>query len=612
MIEEQVTSSRAYQLGYPYVAELNTLPNGHLELDLNEAQDPSTNQVIKTQDQIDSVFENAAGVVLYYTTGSEDLEATYKDDAARERNSPTYEASYRAKKFTIDPEKIPNSIGARFFGMAETSVPGGPYSTVLSEPEDNAPADVKEKFKDQFMSGVFREARVLEPGQTVTDLMVKFRKSKEPGVENAHMCVGVFDQLSYLAHYNEDGSEKTQTVNYFHNGQAATQEVPTIFIDKSVNYSTIPLYTDKTMAEEGNATEALKFKGNTFTPTSFFVQEKGIITARDKDLSYKAWFDIEFTELYSIGGNYPPDSDGKIVKYAAGPGRFVPRKKLNSSSEEVVDTVGWAGARAKGFPYALRAAHGGAAAANKDLTPNDTFKMPIINSGRNIKSIKFDYFVEQFGTPAERDFNKDWRIKISNDDGDLGKQWRSGDSHSWKSPVSDVVYSELTIEFFEPLSKNIYLPFLDMTVNGLGRTKKGYPPRHPYPYIDEARFTVADAFSMSNQSNLYSQIRQADLITDAVAGKDFFDQAAINIHGPEDAYTNPLYLDVDPNLYQTNVEVISQASVFANKGRSFQIVETHPEYLKIQIFHGSESAQFIGSNIRIFGGILENSLHSQV
>ena len=593
LIEEQVTPSRAYQLGYPYLAELNTLPNGHLELDLNEAQDPSTNQVIKTQDQIDSVFENAAGVVLYYTTGSEDLEATYESEEARKRESPTYVASYRAKKFTIDPEKIPNSIGARFFGMAETSTPGGPYSTVLSEPEDN-----KEEFKDQFMSGVFRKAIPLEPGQTVPDLMVEFQKSKEPGVENAHMCVGVFDQLSYLAHYNEDGSAKTQTVNYFHNGQAATQEVPTIFIDKSVNYSTIPLYTDKVMPEEGNVTESMKFKGNTFTPTSFFVQEKGIITARDKDLTYKAWFDIEFTELDSTGGSYPAVGGIAAVEYPGGPGKFVPRKNVSEIvGTTQADTGGWIGGRLKGYPYVL--GQGG----DVDVTPNDTFKMPIIKSGRNIKTIKFDYFIKQAGSVKERSvlFSKSHKEKISNDQGVRGKQWRHNNNASWGMLQTDLVYSVLTIDFFEPLSKSSYLPFLDMTVKRNGEVFH----KHPFPYIEEARFQIGTVLEYQN-----AQLPHDNFL------RDFYTEIAIDQYNTVadqlgyDPGGGPI-IHTDPYAGYTPPEIVETTAI-AHKGKSFQIIETNPTYVKILIYHGSESAQTLSDDIRIFGGILENSLHSQV
>jgi len=289
----------------------------------------------------------------------------------------------------------------------------------------------------ELMSGVFRDYVLLEEGQTVTDLAIKFQKSKIKGVENSQVCMGVFDQLSYLANFNEDNTPKTTTVNYFkHDGTAATYNTPNIFTDPEIKFSSIPLITDKS----ANGNPSFLAEENSFSPTSFFVLEKSIITARDKDLAYKAWFDIEIAEFFSLGDT--------SKDFKGGIGQFVPMDARKAAGQNI----------------------------------NDEFKKPTILRARNIKSVDITYgqFRKALRSDAVEDFN-------------LTPSWAyNGDCFSF-----------LTIEFFEPLSRSNYLPDIKINVNQFPRaygmatfygpisqteesesvgTSASY--RNPYPSVD--------------------------------------------------------------------------------------------------------------------------------
>jgi len=426
---EYVSPTRAFQLDYPYLAQLDTEPNGYMKLNLDVSEDQATNEVIKTEEEIETIFNNARGLVFYYTTGSEDLENVGTAD------DPDLQATLLAKQFSIDPAVIPDSANARNFGLAKYK-DGNTEKTVNaivmgSTDEEEAQTEA------ELMSGVFRDYVLLEEGQTVTDLAIKFQKSKIKGVENSQVCMGVFDQLSYLANFNEDNTPKTTTVNYFkHDGTAATYNTPNIFTDPEIKFSSIPLITDKS----ANGNPSFLAEENSFSPTSFFVLEKSIITARDKDLAYKAWFDIEIAEFFSLGDT--------SKDFKGGIGQFVPMDARKAAGQNI----------------------------------NDEFKKPTILRARNIKSVDITY--GQFRKTLRSDAVEDF---------DLTPSWAyNGDCFSF-----------LTIEFFEPLSRSNYLPDIKINVNQFPRaygmatfygpisqteesesvgTSASY--RNPYPSVD--------------------------------------------------------------------------------------------------------------------------------
>ena len=96
---EYVSPTRAFQLDYPYLAQLDTEPNGYMKLNLDVSEDQATNEVIKTEEEIETIFNNARGLVFYYTTGSEDLENVGTAD------DPDLQATLLAKQFSIDPKR---------------------------------------------------------------------------------------------------------------------------------------------------------------------------------------------------------------------------------------------------------------------------------------------------------------------------------------------------------------------------------------------------------------------------------------------------------------------------------------------------------------------------
>ena len=303
----------AFNRDYPYLASLKTFPNGHSQLAIDESESSQEGNFILTQTQIDDIFAEAAGIVFYYTTGNEDLYEVHKDG---DPNAPVIDriALWRAPQFTIDQNAITSSISGRYFGNIEAGTVAQTGASVLIRP---SPVTFLQRCQPtQTTQPSWRDYRLLEPGQKVSEFLFQFAKSKVVSVDNAQFCIGAFDQLSYLAHFNDDGSPKTKTVTYTRTPPAeagdpdpdpnATQEIPTIFTDRNIEFSKLATTVHVDSAENTN----VAFGGNsggrfktTQSPTSFLVVEESMITTKDKDLSFKAWCDFSFEPLRVIDTN---------------------------------------------------------------------------------------------------------------------------------------------------------------------------------------------------------------------------------------------------------------------------------------------------------------------
>ena len=473
-----VSSDQAYKRDYPYVAELTTLTNGHMYLNLNESRNTSTNEVIKNQEEIDAIFSEARGIVYYYSTGSEDLTpVTFVDDttSADFGNSIGGEARDRAKQFEINPSKIQSSIDSRFYGMAADLANETVSSLIVG-----VSAAEQALSESLLMSGVFRDFKVLEPGESIANnLEIKAELTKAKGVENAQVSIGVFDQISYLAHFNEDGSEKTETVTYNRKRSdgstyQGTQEVPTIFTDPNIKFSTIPSHPEKSFTD----------KNNTFSPTSFFVIEESMITSRDKDLAYKAWAEIEFNEFDST---------------VYGPGGFVPDKEDREANSFVNKRRGSA-----------------ASAASLLVSPNFI--------GRNIKNVSI--YVSENNGGFEVDHWKE--NSFDSIDHALSSTWGNAPNASMLSDLSkeysvgpsDFCASKIIIELYEPLSKSQYLITQDLNIanyfildDETGEAKYAFevPMKDPRPQLS----SISEASSSYIQGALQSL---ADSTNSAING----------------------------------------------------------------------------------------------
>ena len=427
-----VSTEVAFNRDYPYLASMKTFPNGWTQLTLDESESSQEGNFILNQTQINDIFAEAAGIVYYYTTGNEDVvEVNSAGNVITTPGSEAIagiEARLRAPQFTIDPSKIPLSISGRKFGNVPDEGGGAAQkaASVLIQPNTETLDEVdvpgyNETNKENAI--VFRDYTLLEPGQKVSDLLAKFpgvsRKSKNVNVDNAQFCIGVFDQLSYRAHFNDDGSPKTKTVTYTQTDPDggtdanATEAIATIFTDPNIKFSKLATTVIVDSTENTNLNFG-KFK-TTESPTSFLVVEESMITTKDKDLSYKAWCQFSFEPLRPLVGN--PDVPGG-----------------NKSFWHAEESTWFKGAGEGSFRWDLSEIGQDQAGGVTKTSNIKQIDKPTLK-GRNIKDVRIlensvYYIIEKYGS-------------------------LSGEVDEKRTGHYPLLTSTLEIEFYEPLNSNV-------------------------------------------------------------------------------------------------------------------------------------------------------------
>jgi|6_EtaG_2_1085325.scaffolds.fasta_scaffold00971_3 hypothetical protein len=465
-----VSTEEAFNRDYPYLASIKTFPNGWTQLAIDESESSQEGNFILNRTQIDDIFAEAAGIVYYYTTGNEDVvEVNSAGNAITKPETETVAnrlALWRAPQFTIDPSKIPLSISGRKFGNVPGTEGGAAQkaASVLIQPNTETLDGVdvpgyNETNKENAI--VFRDYILLDPGQKVSDLLRMLpgagQKSKNVNVDNAQFCIGAFDQLSYLSHFNNDGSAKTKTVTYtsknpdgeggFIIDPNATYDVPTIFTDGNIKFSKIGSKVEITNA----ANDSIGFGGNlnaryktTESPTSFLVVEESLITTKDKDLSYKAWFDFNFQPHLTKGGE------------AYFPTQYKQKDWFLSAESKYV----------MGSLYALTNA--GIAHFDKNETiGTQNIKQGYILNARNISNIQI--IENRVKGPALRDPINHFRDKFTTSES-------IGVHSMWAMLYSTII----KVSFYEPLNTTKQpTPILQVYSNvGLEDTEQNYKTAH--------------------------------------------------------------------------------------------------------------------------------------
>jgi hypothetical protein len=321
---------QAYLRNYPYLATAAVYADGTLNLRMEESRS-STDDVILDSNQISDAFSEVAGIVYYFTTGDNTL-IDVEDGGVI-----TFNNSNLAPLFTIQRNNIPNSINLgnmainkkvpnlvgnmqrQSTAVADTgeakaeleALPwdnttqydagtlvshGGYVWKALIENQNVAPV-FGTTWRPYWMTtnvAAFRNFALLE-GKDPANITIPFPAIGDPRVSNIHLCVALFDKLSLLRYFKSDGvTPKRETVTTANSNPAVSQNIPLLFTDDSLNFSTLPQKIMPSAESQWSPEEtALDDKSITAEGRSLPLKELSIVSSAQGAGSYKAWFDFE-------------------------------------------------------------------------------------------------------------------------------------------------------------------------------------------------------------------------------------------------------------------------------------------------------------------------------
>jgi hypothetical protein len=298
-----LTPTGGYVRNYPYTASAAAYTDGTLKISIEPSIDSAGNRIL-SESALSDIFNDIQGIVYYYSTGNN----TMID--AIDNGQVMFEPLNKSPYFNLDKTAIAGSQAFGYLGSVAYNKSAG--GTAYWEPPVAKPAGWRSKKPDQTNMKTMRWYH--DFGGTIPDLsditIGKFPSLGSSLVDNIYLTIGFYDSLSTLQHFDEDGVPKTviidnsssspSQIHYEDPTQAGfpaetgPQEVPTILLDPSINFSTIP--TDLWEGMEADAKrEILKFDPQRMLQeegTPVFLKERSLITDGQSALAYRAWFDV--------------------------------------------------------------------------------------------------------------------------------------------------------------------------------------------------------------------------------------------------------------------------------------------------------------------------------
>ena len=274
---EFIRPENAFDLKYPYVASAFIYPNGYLEVKLNNSTNANGENISK-EDEIDTFFNNTAGVVFYYTTG--DNTQNYVN------NVPT--ALNKAPIFTVDTSKL-NETNNKGLQSLVTPATYNAEGEVVNDAAAFGGLVNLEGYTGLAVNGgavlpqVHRGFYLFNDSDSLDSLTIPFPNISRPEVENIQLIFAYFDNLHLLSAFQEDGD----TPILLDKGGVNTAK---IFSEDSFNYSS----SVKAEAPAEFNTFAETYPANMVIQpiNSLFLNENSVNSAGDSALAFRGWVEV--------------------------------------------------------------------------------------------------------------------------------------------------------------------------------------------------------------------------------------------------------------------------------------------------------------------------------
>ena len=337
---QYLSPENAYLNNLPYLAQAYIYPDGWLQTNMLLSQSTTgtlveIGGVAQDEQEVEKRFNNAEGMVYYYTTGDNSVTfVDQTDDAGVTTSNPQLANSAPAFNLDLKDTFLDSADNAgtvqqlskngedniAFGGIVNAGKAGNiklPTGTIKSGTEyiitvagvlgeaDNDFEDLGSTSNDvgtPFLAdqdGTMRTGRAVlsapqgnvhrgfylfSDSDSMEALRIPFPDISRPLVQNIQLSYALFDGLHLLSAFESDGATpKTTTKNT--NDQSNVRTVKNIFTEKNMNFSqaTAPLASDIMMAAD------------TFNPTmkgvsqSIYLTESSVQSAGDAALGFRAW-----------------------------------------------------------------------------------------------------------------------------------------------------------------------------------------------------------------------------------------------------------------------------------------------------------------------------------
>ena len=291
-----LTPDVAFLNNMPYLAKANVFPDGWLQTSMLLSEKDgvivSENGVAQDAEEIGKRFNNAEGMVYYYTTGDHTVGYVKTEDSKGEITEIP-QLTNSAPAFTLDMTSLLLS-GDDNAGTEQALRKNGDGQNVAFGGIVNAAKESNQKGDDDVAGNVHRGFYLFSEGDSLEALRIPFPKIGDPRVSNIQLSYALFDDYHLLSAFEPDGATpKKENKPVTDSSASNAGSVQKIFTEKNMNFSqaTAPMVSNDQIstAQGSTATFGTHLKG---ISQSIYLSESSVRSAGDAALGFRAWGSI--------------------------------------------------------------------------------------------------------------------------------------------------------------------------------------------------------------------------------------------------------------------------------------------------------------------------------
>ena len=281
-----------FNRNYPYKATARLITEGGINITIEEVENKEGESTI-TAEEADKFFNDARGVVYYFTTGDAQTETT-EDTTTFSNLSPQFDLDIEKQKsnnkYLLKSNKNIEEERASKIKNLEVAVDGGTQTKGVAF--DGVVTTNRLSAEDAAAdngSVVRRGFYLFEGGDTIGGFTIPFPIITREEVTNIQFCMAFFDSISFKRAFEQDSNlplfDKI-TVNN------ETKQLAKIFSDTKLNFSTLPLSIDAVYSIDNalstdKPTAFLNPLGTSFRMGEFNANSNAV-----SSLGYQAWGEV--------------------------------------------------------------------------------------------------------------------------------------------------------------------------------------------------------------------------------------------------------------------------------------------------------------------------------
>jgi len=370
---QYLSPENAYLNDLPYLAQAHIYPNGWLQTTMFLSESITgtiveIDGVVQDEVELEKRFNNAEGMVYYYTTGDNSViyvDQTDEDGVATSNpqlanpapafnldlnnaflnsndNVGTVQQLSKAGDDNIAFGGIVNAGNASNINQSTNIIEKGrEYVITIAGSLDVGNNFITYSADDNLVGTTFTatssgtitgsgRAKLTAPqgnvhrgfylfsdSNSMEALRIPFPDISRPKVQNIQLSYALFDELHKLSAFDSDGA--TPRITTHTNGSGATNvtTVKNIFTEKNMNFSkaTFPLVSDSMFVKNTDTSKPQFAVGVVGASQSIYLSESSVQSGADAALAFRAWgvININVNAIDTHGGNKSPTSGGHLL-----------------------------------------------------------------------------------------------------------------------------------------------------------------------------------------------------------------------------------------------------------------------------------------------------------